>query len=421
MDSRTRRTLLLSVLILSLAVAWNYWLPMAEDFFNRVTEANDLRNQDLRNVDFYAYYLAGARFADGYNPYYFEQAERLYSEYVYPPTYLPIYRALSTLPYDQARLLWLVLYLSAHAGLTLAVVRAALPQHRLTLLALSVLLTFSSFPFLMHIRNGQSDVFVIALILFGWLAYARGRWLPACILFALATLGKVNPVLFLLYFGLYRRDWRFVLGFLASCAALGLVSLAFVPASLYRDYFLDVLPQVTRGTDYWPNQSLLRFVPTGNSWIGPLITAAGLGLFAVFAVWIGTRHGLEDRRPGWPLGEGTWHSEAVFLMNMAAILVFSGKAWSMAYVWMILPMALFLTYLLHQPVRGWIVGLAAVTAVLLVSKIYGYPVLNSLNLLGSVMLLGVLALWVFRRERLLDAARVSRLMDPSRAGRSLSG
>jgi hypothetical protein len=396
--------MVLAVVVLSLAVAWNFWLPIAEDFYNRVTEANELRNQDLRNVDFYAYYLAGARFADGQNPYYFVDAEgRRYAEYVYPPTYLPLYRALSTLPYDQARLLWLGLYLTGYAALTLAVVRAALPEHRPTLLALCMLLTFSSFPFLMHIHNGQSDVFVIVLVLFGWLAYARGRWLPASFLFALAALAKVNPILFLLYFGLYRRDWRFILGFLASCVAIAVISLAFVPVNLYRDYLFDVLPQVTRGTDYWPNQSILRFVPAAYGWIAPVITGVGLGLFAVFALWIGRRHGQEDRRPGWPLGEGTWRSEGVFFMNMAAILVFSGKAWSMAYVWMILPMALFLTYLLHRPVRRWYIGLATVTAALLVSKIYGYPVLNSLNLFGSLMLLGVLALWVLRREQVLDA------------------
>lgn len=403
MDTRARLSLTLAILVLSLAVAWNYWLPMAEDFYNYVTEANELRNQDLQNIDFYAYYLAGARFAGGQNPYYFVQAERLYAEYVYPPTYLPLYRALSTLPYDQARLLWLVLYLAGYAALTLAVLRSALPEHRPTLLALSVWLTFLSFPFLMHIHNGQSDVFVIVLVLFGWLAYARGRWLPASFLFALATMAKVNPILFLLYFALYRRDMRFLLSFSVACATIGLISLAFVPAGLYRDYVLDVLPQVTRGTDYWPNQSLLRFVPPACNWIAPVLTGAGLGLFAAFALWIGRRHGQEDRRPGWPLGEGTWRSEGVFFMNMAAILVFSGKAWSMAYVWMILPMALFLTYLLHRPVRRWYVGLAAATALLLVSKIYGYPVLDSLNLFGSLMLLVVLALWVLCREQLLDA------------------
>lgn len=405
MDSHTRRSIDLAVLVLSLAVAWNYWLPIAEDFYNEVTEANELRNRDLQNVDFFAYYLAGARFAEGQNPYYFDQGgERLYAEYVYPPTFLPLYRALSALPYDQARLLWLGLYLAGYAGLTVVIVRAALPEHRPTLLGLSALLTFSSFPFLMHIHNGQSDVFVIVLILLGWTAYARGNRLPASVLFGLATMAKVNPSLFLLYFALYRRDVRFVLGFVLTCAAVGLISLAFVPAGLYRDYVFDVLPQVTRGTDYWPNQSLLRFVPPGLSWMAPLITAAGLGLFAAFAMWMGRRNSDGQRRPGWPLGAGEWGAESLFVMNMAAILVFSGKAWSMAYVWMILPMALFLTYLLHQPVRRWYVGLAAATALLLVSKIYGYPVLNSLNLFGSLLLLAVLGLWVLRREQLLAPA-----------------
>ncbi len=397
----SRRNLELAVLALSLAAAWNYWLPMAEDFYNQVTEANELRNRDLQNVDFFAYYLAGARFAEGQNPYYFDQGgQRLYAEFVYPPTFLPLYRALSSLPYEQARLLWLALYLAGYAAVAAVVVRAALPEHRSTLLALSTLLTFLSFPFLMHIHNGQSDVFVIVLILLGWAAYARGGWLPASILFALATLAKVNPALFLVYFALYRRDARFVFGFALTCAVVGLVSLAFVPASLYRDYIFDVLPQVTRGTDYWPNQSLLRFIPAAYGSLAPAVTAAGLGLFAAFAVWIGRRHLEDQRRPGWPLGAGSWTSESLFLMNMAVILVFSGKVWSMAYVWMILPMALFTTNLLHQSVRPWYLGLAAGTALLLVSKIYGYPALDSLNLLGSLLLLVVLGLWVFRRDRI---------------------
>jgi len=401
----TRRNLELAVLVLALAVAWNFWLPLAEDFYNDVTEANALRNRDLQNVDFFAYYLAGARFADGQNPYYFDQGqERLYAEYVYPPTYLPLYRALSRLPYDQARLLWLGLYLAGYAGLAVVVNRAALPEHRSTLLALTALLTFTSFPFLMHIHNGQSDVFVLILLLLGWTVYARGAWLPASILFALATLAKVNPALFLVYFGLYRRDARFALGFSLTCAAVGLASLAFVPASLYRDYLFDVLPQVTRGTAYWPNQSLLRFVPEGQDWLAPIVTAVGLGLFAWMAAWLGRRHSALQRQPGWPLGAGTWVSESLFWMNMAVILVLSGKAWSMAYVWMILPMALFLTYLLHQPIRAWYLGLTAAAALLLSSKIYGYPLLDFLNLLGSLLLLVVLGLWIFRRDQLLATA-----------------
>ena len=297
--------------------------------------------------------------------------------------------------------MWLALYLAGYAGLTVVVVRSALPEHRPTLLALSALLTFSSFPFLMHIHNGQSDVFILVLILLGWTAYARGGRLMAGILFALAALAKVSPVLFLVYFVLYRRDGRFLLAFTLTCAVVALVSLAFVPASLYRDYVTDVLPQVAQGTDYWPNQSLLRYIPSTMRALAPVVTTVGLGLFAAFAFWIGRRHTEELRRPGWPLGAGPWTSESVFLMNLAAILIFSGKVWSMAYVWMVLPMALFLTYILHHPIRRWYLGLAAATALLLVAKIYGYPLLNSLNLFGSLLLVIVLGLWLFRRERIL--------------------
>ncbi len=402
MVSSLRRGREVMILVLSLAVAWNYWLPLAEDFYNDVTEAGEQRSQDLRNVDFFAYYLAGDRFGEGQNPYYFGQGQdRRYAEYLYPPTLLPVFRALSALAYDQARLLWLALYLAAYVALVAAIVRAALPEHRRTLLALSTLLTVCSFPLLMHIHNGQSDVFVIVLVLGGWLAYARGHWLLASGLFALATLLKVNPALLLIYFVLYRRDRRFLMGFVSTLVLMVLVSLAFVPANLYRDYVLDVLPTVARGTRYWLNQSLLRFVPPDTAQIAPFITALGLGLFAAYAWWISRRHPAAQRQPAWPLGLGTWHSESLFVMNLAAILVFSGKAWSMAYVWMIMPMALLLTYLLHQPVRWWYLVAVAFSALLLQAKVYGYPVLDSLNLFGSLLLLALLFLWSLRRERLL--------------------
>lgn len=267
-----------------------------------------------------------------------------------------------------------------------------------------MLLTFCSFPFLMHIHHGQSDVFVVVLILWSWLAYARGGWLVASGLLALATLLKVNPSPLLIYFVLYRRDWHFLVGFLATLVLTVLVSLAFVPASLYRDYVLDVLPTVARGTGYWRNQSLLRFLPAQGSRLAPIVTAVGFGLFAAFAAWVSRRHPEAQRRLAWPLGAGPWHAEGMFVMNLAVILVFSGKSWSMAYVWMILPMALLLTHLLHQPVRWWFRAAAAFATLLLLAKVYGYPLLDSLNLVGSLLLLVLLGLWSLRRDGLLSGS-----------------
>jgi hypothetical protein len=145
---------------------------------------------------------------------------------------------------------------------------------------------------------------------------------------------------------------------------------------------------------------LLRFVPPALTYLAPAISAVGFGSFAAFAYWIGKRHTAEQRRPGWPLGSGTLESESVFLMNMAVILVFPGKVWSMGYVWMILPMALFLAHLLDQPIRRWYLTLCGAAAVLLVSKIYGYPILDSLNLFGSALLLIALSVRLLRRQEL---------------------
>lgn len=94
------------VLTLAVVISWNYWLPIAEDFYNLVTPADENRQVALRNVDFFAYYNAGARFENGANPYFYgDPAIRNFSDYIYPPTLLPLYGLISNLEYDQARLL----------------------------------------------------------------------------------------------------------------------------------------------------------------------------------------------------------------------------------------------------------------------------------------------------------------------------
>ena len=58
----------------------------------------------------------------------------------------------------------------------------------------------------------------------------------------------------------------------------------------------------------------------------------------------------------------------------------------MAYVWMILPAALVLAHLLQHPARAWQLLLAGGASFLMVSKIYGYPPLDSLNLFGALLM-----------------------------------
>ena len=399
------RTLGIVSLILILTVGWNYWLPLAEDFFNLQTKP-----PSPPNVDFLAYYLAGARFERGVNPYYWEMPDPegiVLSDYLYPPTMLPLYKLFSNLGYEQARHLWLFLYafsyITAFAVLLFMVKR----QFRFTFLVLGLLLTIASYPLLWHIRNGQSDVLVISLVLVGFAAYARNYKVGSAVLFALATLVKVSPVLFLIYFVLFLKDYRFLVIYCLISGVIVLFSFLAVPINLYPDYLLNVLPQISSGTSYWLNQSILKIIASNES-LARLISIIGFGTFALFTWFLSRKFKALDRVPRTPLAEGEFVSEGLFLMNLLVVLLFAGKAWSMAYVWTILPSALLLTYLLHTRTKTWYLVVVSIAIFLLTSKVYGFPVLDSLNLLGNFILTSCLATLLLKRERVME--RISDLI-----------
>jgi len=387
-------------IILAMVIGWNYWLPMAEDLYNLVTPADENRQYPLRNVDFFAYYNAGTRFEKDDNPYFYGYPELGdFSDYIYPPTMLPAFGLLSRMAYDQARLFWLGLnmfsYLFCFCFLLVAVRREILQ----TFFTSGLLLTIASFPLLMHIHNGQSDVLIISIMLLGYLAYIkRFKSLSAC-LFALATLIKVSPVLFLIFFVVFLRDYRFLLYFFLWSIGLMLVSMLVVPFQLYLNYFFQVLPEVGKGTSNWLNQSIVKFFPSSQGFLAQTISLAGLGLFGWFAWWLGRRYPKDQRDPSGTLGEVHTISEAVFFLNMLIILIFAGKAWSMTYVWVILPSALLVARLLESQPQSWFLAIVGFGIFLMLSKVYGYPGLDSLNLWGSLILSTVLIIGLAKIDK----------------------
>lgn len=392
-------------LILILAVGWNYWLPLAEDFFNLQTKP-----PSPPNVDFLAYYVAGSRFERGDNPYYWVMPDPegiVLSDYLYPPTMLPFYNLFSNLEYEKARHLWLFLYAFSYITAFVVLLFMVRRQFRLTFLVLGLLLTIVSYPLLLHIRNGQSDVLVISLVLVGFAAYARNFKVGSAILFALATLVKVSPVLFLIYFVLFLKDYRFLIIYCLISAVIVLFSFIAVPINLYPDYLLNVLPQISSGTSYWLNQSILKIIASHES-LARLISIIGFGIFALFAWLLSRKFEAIDKAPRASLAEGEFVSEGLFLMNLLVVLLFAGKAWSMAYVWTILPSALLLTYLLHTRTKTWYLVVVSIAIFLLTSKVYGFPVLDSLNLLGNFILISCLATLLLKRERVME--RISDLI-----------
>ena len=92
-----RRWSLILIITTAVVMGWNYWLPTAENFYNLITPADENRQYALRNVDFFAYYNAGVRFEKAENPYFYSYQEgNVFSDYIYPPTLLPLIRSLVT-------------------------------------------------------------------------------------------------------------------------------------------------------------------------------------------------------------------------------------------------------------------------------------------------------------------------------------
>ena len=396
------RILLFAFVLLAVAVGWNYWLPTAENFYNLVTQANENRTKDLQNVDFYAYYNAGSRFSRGVNPYYWENSpgNKQFSDYLYPPTLLPLYRQLARLDYGIARLLWLSLYFLCYAAAVAALYMVIKKEIRPIFLGLAILLTLASFPLLNHIHNGQADVFIAAFTMLGLAAYVRGWKIPAAALFALGTVMKVSPVFFLIFFVIFLWDWRFLAAYVVSVLVFVLMSLPFVPLALYPDYLFNVLPEVSKGTSFWINQSLLKYF-TFNSLLAQAISVAGFLGFAVLAWFLRRRFSGPKSQAyefHYPLDRKAFLGIAVFVVNLLVILIFAGKAWSMAYVWTILPAALLVTLLLQMETPAYYLILVGVAVFLLVSKVYGYPLLDSLNLWGSLLLTAVLLYGLFKKK-----------------------
>jgi len=395
----------LLVLLLLLVIGWNYWLPTANDFFNHVSPANENRPADLKNIDFHAYYDAGMRSNGGRDPYVYgndPQGKPVLSDYIYPPTFLPLFGLIARLPYELARVVWLALYALSYLGVLAWLFLSFRRAGRMTFLAIALLLTLASFPLLDHILTGQADILVICLILGGYLAYASGRRLLSAILLAAATFLKVSPVFVLIYYLIFQRDWRFLLMYLCTCLVFTGLSLLFVPFGSYLEYVLYILPGVSAGTSNYLNQSLLRYL-SAWPWVARLVSFGGLGLLAVLIWLVSRRHPPSERQAALPLGEKHFTAEAAFMLNLSAILIFVGKAWPATYVWLILPTAWLIAGLIARPARlgAWVTVLLA--GFLVLAKNYGYPVLESLNLWGNLLLSAWLSFGLLKPGSLFSA------------------
>ncbi|MCO5166770.1 MAG: DUF2029 domain-containing protein [Planctomycetes bacterium] len=198
--------------------------------------------------------------------------------YVYPPPAYLVFAPFGALPVPAAAIVWHLFKGVLLAGVGVALWRmlgeAGVEQREaaLAVTALGVGRALDS-----ELQLGQCNVMVLAMLVGAGWAATRGRDVTAGLLVAAATLFKVSPGLFALYF-VWKRRWRVVAGGIAGTVLFGFVlpALAFGPGEATRMYrvFLErmILPSVDGspmdGDDGWaPGQSL---VPVTQRWLSPV-------------------------------------------------------------------------------------------------------------------------------------------------------
>jgi hypothetical protein len=201
----------------------------------------------------------------------------------------------------------------------------------------------------------------------------------------------------------YFRDWRFLLKTLACGVVVFAASLAFVDFSLYREYVVKILPTIA-GSDSSPfNQTPLRFW-----WRYPMAIKIGsaLGYAAlIFIAWVAgknTRRLPEAERRV----DARTERNAMLLLAVLLMLLFSPLAWQMAYVWVIVPLAL---VLVAPPPKGkeWVLLVLGIAAALLSMRMWPHRVLDMTNIIGG----GIAVLCLMRFYLPLETSKRPRPTD----------
>ena len=413
------KKLLFFSFFIAVLIGWNFWLPKARGGFS---ERN--RPGEPPNLDFFAYYLAGRASSLKLDPYADNRAiapELISTEgpswqgkFVYPPTFLPIYSAIATLQYNTARKLWAIGALGIHFIALLILVRQSTTKREEIFLA-GLVLTLTSHPLLFHLRQGQVDLYVSSLILLSFITYLKKSHKLSALFLSIAFLLKINPILLLVTFLFFFRDRKYLGYFGASTLFLVLLSLLFMPANYYVKYFAEVLPSIAEGSSYIYNQSIFRLF---NSWqvevasdissgwqfaighMNGVLTILLMTGLAFFFEVIRKRWARENRVVinGQDSTELYW---SIFFMNIVATLLFTSRTWHMSFVWVILPMSKLLVVFMSSA-RYWFTALIGLSFALMNSVIIEEPWLDSLNMIGALLALILLAVFNSNPERILS-------------------
>jgi hypothetical protein len=245
---------------------------------------------------------------------------------------------------------------------------------------------------MVNFELGQVDLLTAALASTSLALQRSKHGYASAVMLSLAALLKGPAALLLVYFVLFRRDVSYLLRFLLSVSVIVGASLLIVPVGDYLYYLSHVVPSQLGATNTY-------------AYVASAVSVGGFILFAFFSFWSGARR--------LPFRQEALSADAMFLFNVLVMLLFAPTRANEVhpYVWVILPLALFLSAVLMEHVRIGFLALVGVGVFLLNSNLSPYILSCEMfpsEVIGSIMVSVCLILLYIRPTTIIDSAGVGR-------------
>ena len=276
-------------------------------------------------TDFYNLYAEGRWWLSGT---YVSPAHGFSYPFAYPPTSLPLFGFFAQFNFGLAAQLWTAMGLAAFFVAVLGVTATLKPTRRQLFVPIAALLFFTSYALRTELQLGQINLFVASLTMISLVAQRSNYGRTSATLLAVGALLKGPPVLFLLYFVVFRKDLRYLVHFLESAGAILGISFLVVPIQLYWLWIANIVPNLFVSAGIPINESVTGAISmTGLGYLTPLVFVVGLCLFAGFAYRVCLGGLVKNGKEMSPT------ADAMFLMNSIVILLLGTRSWPQDYVW----------------------------------------------------------------------------------------
>ena len=347
-------------------------------------------------TDWGIFYLAGKLWLAHQNPYLANIAP---TGFVYPPIALLLFGPYALFDIDFAGLLWMVTYIVMFAFALIVLALTIKSDRRGLYFWTAVLLSLMSYPLMVMMKLGQCDLFISGVCILSLASLRLKHSTCSAFLLALGTLLQGPAIFLLIFFVIFRRDLRYLAHFVIATLLIVGVSLVLIPISLYWTYLVKIAP--TLATSMAPdinNGSIVTYIVAAGmgAFTYSILSLLGFLLFVVFCFYISS-HELTVR------GQSLVRADAVFLMNVLLILFLGPRSWDHMYVWLILPLALFLSSALTEKVSTSYLTLVGCATFLvnstLIQTFLPYPLSGAelpLLIIGNLMLIILLTVVCLR-------------------------